>query len=116
MASDVRQAVRWISRIVGLLVLLFIVILQFFSLNAPHGLAIIFFLIILLTNAIAWKNPPIGGAIFIILGALGLVIAMGKQVGGIVFLAPVALSIAGVLFIIQHLYWEKKDREEDIEL
>ncbi|MEK6901219.1 MAG: hypothetical protein AABX37_02655 [Nanoarchaeota archaeon] len=108
--------VYWIPKVVSVLVLTGFIIIQSLTQTGKLFLSILVSAIILFTILIAWKNPAIGGAIFIILGALSLVVAMGTNAQFIMFSFPIVLSITGSLFIMQHLYQEKKEREEDIEL
>jgi hypothetical protein len=72
-------------------------------------------IIIFLTSAIAWKNTPIGGGIFIIVASLYLAIIINIDVPGIVALGSLPLFIIGALFIIEHLYLEKKESETEEE-
>jgi len=111
-----KNLIYWIPKVVSVLVLSGFIIIQSLTQTEKLFFSILVSAIMLFTILIAWKNPPIGGAIFIILGALALVVAMGTNAPFQMFSFPIALSITGSLFIIQHLYQEKKEREEDIEL
>jgi hypothetical protein len=71
---------------------------------------------LLLTALISWKSEPLGGGIFIILGSLFMVVAMGNQLTTAYFTGVVPLFTVGSLFIADHLYQEKLDQRKDIDL
>ncbi len=64
---------------------------------------------LLLTTLIAWKNEPIGGSIFIVLGSCYLLFAMGKLFDLTYILAAAPLFILGGLFIFDYVYLGRKE-------
>ncbi len=60
---------------------------------------------------IAWINEPVGGSLFVILGALFLLLLMGAVLPTASWLFVSGYFGVGAVFIIGHLYNEKKEME-----
>ncbi|MBI4983664.1 hypothetical protein HZC32_03400 [Candidatus Woesearchaeota archaeon] len=69
--------------------------------------------ILLLTTVISWKNGPIGGCIFVILGSGYLIFSMSQVLSLAYILAAAPLLATGSLFIVEYLYMEEKESKEE---
>ncbi|MEK6937659.1 MAG: hypothetical protein AABX04_01305 [Nanoarchaeota archaeon] len=105
---------RWIPLGFSItLVLTWLIILLVVGLGQYLTAGIMVLVILILTTLIAWKNAPIGGGIFIILGAGYMIFSMSMIFSVAYILAAFPLFITGSAFIIQYLYLERKEQEEE---
>lgn len=104
----------WLSRGISVfLVLAWGIILLLAGLGEYTTAASMVLIILILATLIAWKNAPVGGGIFIILGAGYLIFSMGMFLSLVYILAAFPLFLTGIFFIIYYLYIEKKEKEEE---
>jgi len=116
MKFDLSKILLWSARIFSVLVVVvwLIGLLFFYGSGNYFIIGLMIWLILILTSLIAWKSDPFGGVIFILLGSVYLVVAMGNQFSLGLLLAAAPLFITGSLFIIHYVYNERmKDKEED---
>lgn len=112
---DLSKLVYWFPRVLALFIicLWLIAITITYNFNQFFMIGLLIALILFLATLIAWKNEPIGGIVFIILGFAYLVVAFGKSFSFTTIFGSAPLFTLGLLFIGNHLYQEKKYNEED---
>lgn len=117
MQYEWRKIVRWLPRVVSVFMLVFS--LGFFVGGSQIGFTVLAKLMIatflILTMVVAWQSEPIGGAIYIILGSISLIVGMGAQLPLWHFYAAIPFFFTGSVFIVDYIYQEKKDQQEDID-
>lgn len=106
--KDSRKLLYWFPRIVALLFSLLII---FFAISvigqgfswATFVLALIPGLILIITTIIAWRYEVAGGTIFVLLGVLYLLIAMGTNISADAVLIMSGIPIfTGALFVLDN--------------
>ena len=115
MDSKLYKFITWLPRILSLSVFIFLLTL-FFILEEPltNLIGKIILLVWFVTiSVIAWKNEAIGGALYVLLGAMSLIVVMGLQLSLLYILAVAAAFVTGTIFIIDHLYREKEELREE---
>ncbi len=98
-----------------LLVITWALILVLSGLGGYFTAGVMVLVILLLTTAIAWKNAPIGGCIFVLLGAGYLIFSMGQLMALVYVLAAAPLFLIGALFILGYLYRSQKEQEGGVD-
>lgn len=98
-----------------LLILTWLMVLLVAGLGQYLMAGIMVLVILILTTLIAWKNAPIGGGIFIILGAGYMIFSMSMIFSVTYILAAFPLFITGSAFIVQYIYIERKEKEEGVD-
>lgn len=78
-------------------------------------LGLMFWIVLVLTTIVAWKNDPFGGALFIIIGSLYLVFVMGNTLSLAYIFGAVPFFITGSLFILTYFYEEKKELAREVD-
>lgn len=100
----------WTPRILSaLIVFAWLGWLLFSAAYLAAGLMIM--VILALTTLIAWRNSPLGGCLFVLLGAGYFLFAMGVMLPLSYVLAVIPLLLTGALFVSSHFYLEKKEEE-----
>lgn len=100
----------WIPKGLSLsMIALWLAVLVIYGLGQYLVAGIMIAIILILTTLISWRNMPIGGCIFILLGSVYLVFSMGKLFSLLYVLASAPLFITGALFVLDYLYLEKKE-------
>ena len=103
------KVLLWLSRGIAIfLVVAWLLILLLVGLGEYTTSGSMILVILILATLIAWKNAPIGGGIFIILGAGYLIFSMGLFFSLVYLLAAFPLFLTGIFFITYYLYIEKK--------
>ncbi len=111
---EMGKILLWISRAISIfLIVAWGIILLLAGLGEYTTAASMVLIILILATLIAWKNAPVGGGIFIILGAGYLIFSMGMFLSLVYILAAFPLFLTGIFFIIYYLYIEKKEKEEE---
>jgi len=108
------KVLLWLSRGISIfLVVAWLLILLLVGLGEYTKAGSMILVILILATLIAWRNAPIGGGIFIILGAGYLIFSMGLFFSLVYILAAFPLFLTGIFFIAYYLYAEKKEKEEE---
>jgi len=94
------------------LVLFWLIVLIIAGRGHYFTVGIMVWVTLVLTTLIAWKNAPVGGGIFVIIGSGYLIFSMGQLLSLQYVLAATPLFVVGALFIIEYLYLEKKENED----
>lgn len=103
----------WIPRgLALLLVLTWALILIFSGLGHYFVAGLMILAVLILTTMISWMNAPIGGGIFILLGAGYLIFSMGLLFSTLYVIAAFPLFLTGSAFIVEYLYHEKKEDDD----
>lgn len=111
---DLSKILNWLPRGLSLfLVITWLIVVLLYGFEQYFAAGVMVWLILALTAAISWKNAPIGGGIFVILGSVYLVFAMNSSFSIEIVLGAIPLFIVGALFIFNYLYTEKKEQEEE---
>lgn len=111
---DLSKILTWLPRGLSIfLVLTWLMVLLIYGLGQYLMAGVMVWMILVLTTAISWKNAPIGGGVFIILSSIYLVVAMNSTASGAYLFGAAPLFIVGALFIVDYLYAEKKEQEEE---
>jgi len=104
----------WLSRGLSIFVVVaWLIILLMAGLGEYTTAGSLVLVILILATLIAWRSAPIGGGVFIILGAAYLIFSMGLFLSLIYILAAFPLFLTGIFFIVYYLYIEKKEKEEE---
>ncbi len=98
-----------------LLIIIWALILTISGLGGYFTAGIMVLVILLLTTAIACKNAPIGGCIFILLGSGYLIFSMGQLMSIMYVLAAAPLFLVGALFIVGYVYQSQKEQEGGVD-
>ncbi|HLD00977.1 MAG TPA: hypothetical protein VJC39_04485 [Candidatus Nanoarchaeia archaeon] len=96
---------RIISVVVLVEVLVLIIVLQFHLI-----LGVLSWVMLLLITLVAWKDHPLGGALFLLASAGAAVSAMISKVFYLNWTLVLPLLATGVLYITHHLHHKPKDR------
>jgi hypothetical protein len=114
MKFDYLKIFSWTPKIIASIVLVIgLVALIIYGSGDYFVAGIMTWTSLLLTTLIAWKNEPIGGSIFIILGSGYLLFSMSKLFDLTYIFAAAPLFVIGSLFILDYVYLGRK--EETIE-
>ncbi len=114
MKYSLKEIIHWIPRGTALFLVGFWLIMLFIYGFGPYFMAgMMVWLCLLLTTAICFKNPPFGGALFIVFGAGYLLYAMGKFYSISYVLGALPLFVVGGLFIFDYFYQDKDEGEND---
>ncbi|MEK6845439.1 MAG: hypothetical protein AABY26_01665 [Nanoarchaeota archaeon] len=100
----------WTPRILSALIVFAWLWLLIFSISYL-AIGLMIMAILVLTSLIAWKNAPLGGCLFVLLGAGYFLFAMGIMLPLPYVLAVIPLLLTGALFVSSHFYMEKKEEE-----
>jgi hypothetical protein len=98
-----------------LLIITWALILIISGLGGYFTAGVMVLVILLLTTAIACKNAPIGGCIFVLLGSGYLIFSMGQLMSMMYVLAVAPLFLVGTLFILGYLYQSQKEQEGGVD-
>ncbi|MBS3127127.1 hypothetical protein J4228_03100 [Candidatus Woesearchaeota archaeon] len=96
---------RWFSFI--LLIVWLAAVVFFNGFGSYFMLGLFFWLILVFTTVMAWKNTIFGGVMFILIGFLYLIIALGNQFSIYYLVGSSPFFIVGLLFIGVDVYVEK---------
>ena len=114
MKFDYLKIFSWTPKIIASIVLVFgLVALIIYGFGEYFTAGMMAWTSLLLTTLIAWKNEPVGGSIFIILGSGYLLFAMSKLFDLTYIFAAAPLFIIGSMFIIDYVYIGRKEEETE---
>lgn len=110
-----RNLYHWLPRFLSIAVLLSWATVMTLAATTQYLIILVLVTsVLVLTCLISWKNPAIGGSLFIVLGSGYLIFAMGNFFTLAYIIAVFPLYLMGALFIIDHLNQEKEEaRLED---
>lgn len=74
---------------------------------------LLFWIVIVCTTIMAWKTSIFGGVMFILLGFLYLIIALGNQFSFSYIVGSAPFFITGTLFVGVELYQEKREAAKE---
>jgi len=103
----------WVPRGMSLLLVFsWLLILFIYGLGPYFVAGLMVMAVLVLTTLISWMNSPVGGGIFIIMGAGYLIFSMGLLFSTLYVIAAFPLFFTGSAFIVEYLYEEKKEEAE----
>lgn len=104
----------WVPRTLSLVIILvwLVALLVIYGLGPYFILGIMLWLLIILTTAVAWKNDPFGGALFLIIGFMYLIFASGNGFSLSYIMGAAPFFITGSMFLFTYFYQEKKEAED----
>tara|TARA_Y100000310_G_scaffold295107_1_gene326140 strand:+ start:274 stop:624 length:351 start_codon:yes stop_codon:yes gene_type:complete len=110
-----RKVMFWIPRSLAVITFLLLIVFVSLDLGTYTYARVMIATLFLLTMIVSWRSEPIGGGFFVILGSLYLIVAMGMQLALIYFLGAIPFFVVGSLFIVDYLYQEKKDQQQEVD-
>ena len=114
MKFNINRFLTWTPKALSLLLILtWLLLMGLYGLGPYLMAGILIFLILILTFLIAWKNEPIGGGIFILLGTGYLIFSLGVGLEISYILFSVPFYLIGAFYFGDYFYQEHQ--EEKIE-
>ncbi len=111
MNPNLKKLLHWTPRGLSIFMLLFwLIVLFIYDFRHFTAAATMVWFLLSLTTLIAWKNAPLGGNFYIVLGILYLIF-VSNSLSFISFLSASPFFIVGILFITNHYYKKNKESE-----